>query len=333
MNRSHRTGRADSKLISVVLLICLATGPVIWWTISVFSGGDDREVPAEPLRVMPSDAETLTALDVAQNGEALATSSADGEVLVWRLPSRRLNVVGTATGLPGTMLKWSPDGLLISGDSSGLLRSWKPPEFQQSRIDSPRVAVTSCAFRQELAERQILLGLSDGRIVTVTPQETTLRDSGHRSVKAMLISSDQKILITAGSEGTVRWYDFQREEVTGTASGHETEIAAIGMSSDDTQVVSADWNGELRIWDARKRNLVTSASQPDAVSTLVWTNQRIITGSWDGRIRIWNVESNQLQLSASIYTGQPVHDLAVESSGETAFTVSGDGNVREWSLK
>lgn len=298
----------------------------------VFLRPPRSEQAAEPVRVMESDAEVLTKLAISTTGDALAAASANGDVLVWRMPGRRLNVVGKPTESPTTLLNWSPDGLLLCGDSSGLLRSWKQPELEESLIDSPRVAVTACVFRQQLAEKQLLLGLSDGRIVTIDPSETTLRDSGHRGVKAMLISKDQKTLVSAGSEGKVIWYDFKRDEVVGTLSGHETEIGSLAWSPDGTQLVSADWNGELRIWDAKKRKLVTEASQPDAVSALTWIEDRIVTGSWDGRIRVWSVESNQLKLSFSIYTGQPIHDLVVESSGETAFTVSGDGNVREWSL-
>jgi WD40 repeat protein len=322
-----RTGKANIAVGVVVGVLVIAVG------LFVFLGPKRSETPVEPTRELGSDAEVLTKLAIADSGDALAAAAADGEVLVWRLPGRRLNVVGKATDSPATMLEWSPDGLLLCGDSSGLLRAWQQPDLEESLIDSPRVAVTACVFRQKLADKQMLLGLSDGRIVTVAPSETTLRDSGHRGVKAMLISKDQKTLVSAGSEGKVIWFDFKQDEVVGTASGHETEIAALAWSSDGAQIVSADWNGELRIWDTKKRKLVTEASQPDAVSALAWTEDRIVTGSWDDRIRVWNVESNQLKLAFSIYTGQPIHDLVVESSGETAFTVSGDGSVREWALR
>jgi len=284
--RYGRTGKANIAIAAAVGVLLIAVG------LFVFLGPKRSETPAEPLRLMESAATVLTKLSISDSGDALAAASADGDVLVFRLPGRRLNVVGKATESPATMLNWSPDGLLLCGDSSGLL----------------------------------------GRIVTIDSSETTLRDSGHRGVKAMLISKDQKTLVSAGSEGKVIWYDFKQDEVLGTAAGHETEIAALAWSPDGTQLVSADWNGELRIWDAKKRKSVTEASQPDAVSALVWTENQIVTGSWDGRIRVWNVESNQLKLSFSIYTGQPIHSLVVESSGETAFTVSGDGNVREWNL-
>lgn len=326
MYRYGRNGKANIAIAAAVVVPLIAVG------LFVFLGTKRSETPADPVRVMESAATVLTKLSISDSGDALAAASAHGDVLVWRLPGRRLNVVGKTTDSPATMLNWSPDGLLLCGDSSGLMRSWKQPELEESLIDSPQVAVTACVFRQELADKQLLLGLSDGRIVTIDPSETTLRDSGHRGVKAMLISKDQKTLVSAGSEGKVIWYDFKQDEVVGAATGHETEIAALAWSPDGTQLVSADWNGELRIWDAKKRKLVTEASQPDAVSASAWTEGRIVTGSWDGRIRVWSIESNQLKLSFSIYTGQPIHDLVVESSGKTAFTVSGDGSVREWKL-
>ncbi|MGZ0169411.1 MAG: WD40 repeat domain-containing protein [Planctomycetales bacterium] len=326
MYKYGRNGKANVAIGAAVVVLLLAVG------LFVFLGPKGSETAAEPVRVMKSDAKVLTKLAIADSGDALAAASANGDVLVWRLPGRRLNVVGKATDSPATMLKWSPDGLLLCGDSSGLLRSWQQPKLEESSIDSPRVAVTACVFRQKLGEKQLLLGLSDGRIATIALSETTVRDSGHRGVKAMLISKDQKTLISAGSEGKLVWYDFKQDEVVGTASKHETEIAALAWSPDGAQFVSADWNGELRIWNAKQRRVVAEASQPDAVSALTWTENRIVTGSWDGRIRVWSVESNQLKLSFSIYTGQPIHSLVVESSGETAFTVSGDGNVREWNL-
>ena len=298
----------------------------------VFLGPKRSETPVEPARVLDSDAEVLTKLSLSRDGAALAAASANGKVLVWRLPGRRLTPVGKATDSPATVLNWSPDGLLLCGDSSGLLRAWQQADLKESTVDSPRVAITACVFRQKLADRQMLLGLSDGRIVRIEPAETTLRESGHRGVKAMLISDDQSTLVSAGSEGKLIWYDFKRDEVIGTASEHDTEIGTFAWSPDGAQLVSADWNGELRVWDAKSRKLVAEAKQPDAVSALAWIDDRIVTGSWDGRIRVWNVESNQLKLASSIYTGQPIHDLVVESSGETAFTVSGDGSVREWNL-
>lgn len=321
-----RTGKANVAIAVALGVLVIAVG------LFVFFSPKRSETSVEPTRALGSDAEVLTKLAITDSGEALAAATTNGDVLVWRLPGRRLNVVGKPTDSPATLLEWSPDGLLLCGDSSGLLRAWQQPELEKSSIDSPRVAVTACVFRQKLADKQMLLGLSDGRIVTVTSSGTTLRDSGHRGVKAMLISQEQTTLISAGSGGKVIWYDFKQDEIVGTVSEHETEIAALAWSPDGTQFVSADWNGELRIWDTTKRKLVAEASQPDAVSALEWTDDRIVTGSWDGRIRMWNFESNQLELAYSLYTGQPIHDLVVESSGETAFTVSGDGSVREWTL-
>tara|TARA_R110002072_G_scaffold303140_1_gene495579 strand:+ start:55722 stop:56975 length:1254 start_codon:yes stop_codon:yes gene_type:complete len=326
----YEFGRNGKVNVAVAAAVMVAV--VVTVGLFIFLSPKRSEAPAEPTRKLASDAAVLTKLSLSLDGASLAAASAKGEVIVWRLPERRSTTAGKATDSAATLLSWSPDGLLVCGDSSGLLRAWPQADLKESTVDSPRVAVTGCVFRQKLADKQMLLGLSDGRIVTITPSETMVRESGHRGVKAMLISDDQSTLVSAGSEGELIWYDFKRDENVATASVHETEIAALAWSPGGAQFVSADWNGELRIWDTKKRKLMAEAKQPDAVSALVWIDDRMVTGSWDGRIRVWNVESNQPELAFSIFTGRPIHDLVVESSGETAFTVSGDGSVREWSL-
>ena len=310
----------------MVVAVVVAVG------LFIFLSQKSSKAPAEPVRSFDSDAAVLTKLSLSRDGAALAAASAKGDVIVWRLPERRSTTVGKATDSAATLLTWSPDGLLVCGDSSGLLRTWQQADLKESTVDSPRVAVTACVFRQKLADKQLLLGLSDGRIVTVTSKETALLDSGHRNVKAMVISEDQKTLVSAGSNGHVAWYDFREDAIVALLDGHTTEIAALAWSPDGSQLVSADWDGELRIWDAKQRKSVAEAKQPAAVSALAWIDDHIVTGSWDGRIRVWNVEANQIELAFTIDTGLPIHDLVVESSGETAFTVSGDGNVREWKL-
>lgn len=326
MDKFGRSGK--SHVVAGVAVVAVLVAGLLFALVS--SSG--AETPVDPLRVLKSDADVLTKLALTDSGDALAAASAEGDVIIWRLPGRRAIAVGKGTGQAATMLQWSPDGLLLCGDASGFLRAWQQPELEGSQIVSPRVPVTCCAFRQKPARRQMLLGLNDGRIVQIDQSETTLRDSGHRGVKAMLISADQSVLISAGSEGQLIWYDFNGDSVRGKTAEHDTEVSALAWSPDGTQLVSADWNGELRLWDAGTRKLVASAAQPDAVSALAWVEDRLVTGSWDGRIRVWNVDSKQLELSSTIYTGQPTHSLVVESSGETAFTASGDGFVREWSL-
>lgn len=332
MDRRSRAGKANWKLIVFILISMKMASTTVWWLSTVVFGATAGDTQVEPDRILDSQAKVLTKLTLSKGGDVLAAASADGEVIVWRLSGRRSSAVGEATGSPATMLKWSPDDLLLCGDSSGQLRAWQEPELNESRIDSPRVPVTCCAFRQNLGDKQMLLGLNDGRIVQIDKSETTLRDSGHQCVKAMLISTDQSTLISAGSEGKLIWYGFKNDDVLGTASEHDTEIGALTSSPDGKLIASADWNGELRIWDANKRKVISRSMQPDAVSAMVWVKGQIVTGSWDGRIRLWTVETNRIELSSSIHTGKPIHDLVVDPGGETAFTVSGDGKVREWKL-
>ena len=75
-------------IAAAVVVLLVAVG------LFVFLGPKGSETPAESVRVMESDAEVLTKLSISDGGDALAAASANGDVLVWRLPGRRLNVVG-----------------------------------------------------------------------------------------------------------------------------------------------------------------------------------------------------------------------------------------------
>lgn len=322
----RQSGRSSVIAVVVVLLLVVTAG--------VFFARAPRhtEQPAEPERTLNSDANALTQLVISTTGDSFAAASAEGQVLVFSLPGGREKTVGQATEYPVTMLSWSPDGLLLCGDSSGLLRGWKQPDLKESKIDSPRVPVTCTVFRKRLNRREILLGLVDGRIVTIGQKETTLRDSGHRGVKDMLLSDDQNTMITAGTEGTIIWYDLRQDRVLSEEKQHDTEIAALTWSPDKKSVISADWNGQIHLWNAASRKLTASATQPDAVSGLAWAGEQLVTGGWDGRLRVWNVSMDQLDLARSIYTGRPIHSLIAVPSESVVFTASGDSSIRQWNV-
>jgi len=141
------------------------------------------------------------------------------------------------------------------------------------------------------------------------------------------------VLITAGTEGKLIWYDLKTETQLASVTEHQTEVPNLAWSADAKQLASGDWNGQLRIWDPIKHEVVGRARQPDAVVGLAWRDQQLITGSWDGVIRIWYCDASTPQLARSIDTGLPIHGLAVSADGSQVATVSNRADVEIWNLK
>lgn len=291
-----------------------------------------RVLPPEFVRSIETSADSLSLVRFGLEGKSLVAGGATGAVIAVTLDPDRVLQLAPATDDPLTCLVESSDGLILAGAASGRLRAWTRPEWEKAPVTSPKLAVTSAAFGIERAERRIVLGLSDGRIVIASPDGEQIRETKHRGVKSLLVTSDGTTLISSGSEGLILWSDSETGSAIGEFKGHRTEVAALVLSPDATQVASGDWNGELRILDVKSRQEVARAQQPEAVCGLAWRGGQLISASWDGHLRVWNVGEKSLTLEREIDTGRPVHGLAVSPDGALAATVGGTSVVELWQI-
>lgn len=240
-------------------------------------------------------------------------------------------ILAPGGNVPVTVLALSPDGLVLAGDLSGHLRVWEHPSLKQIDLESPAVPATCVVFRN-VDRKQILLGMAEGRIVTVDEEGVTPRISGHRSVKAMALDPSGTQLISGGSEGSLIWYDLDNQSQLAKVAVHSTEISAVVLSSDGEAVISSDWDGHVKVTSTENRKLAAEFQQPGAVSALVEREGVVVTGDWSGMIRVWRISGKSGSLVTEFDTGAPVLGLALTSDGRSAATVSGSGTVDFWKL-
>ena len=298
-----------------------------------FSEWKSRSLPAEFERSIQAPAGGLTRIQISPDGLSLFASGGQGHVFHWALPGNSGGEVLTpAAGSPVSVLGLSSDGLLLAGDLSGQLRLWERPSLGPVETESPAIPATSVTFRDHGADKQLFLGLVDGRILTIDETGITLRKSGHRSVKALILNDSQTQLISGGAEGDLIWYDLETQQVVERQQAHDTELSALLLSPDGLRIISADWNGQVRVTAADSRKVIAVFSQPDAVSSLAARGRDIVTASWDGHLRVWAVDGSSGRLIRDINTGAPVLDIALSPDSRSAATVSGSNTVDFWSL-
>ncbi len=319
--------RKPIQIVMFVLAAAMLVGGVV-----VFQR-TERKMPPEFVERLTAPAGRLSSLRTSLDGKYLIAGGSDGAVIVWDWTTRKPQLLEPTSIQPIVTLAESTDGLLVATGLQGQLRGWQLPEFTPLKLTSPEVPITAIAFRQTTDGRSMLLGLSDGRIATLDGGKLTLRKSGHRGVKALWLSKDQDELVSVGTEGKVLWYNLKTKNLIATSAAHPTEISAVLPFADQSRFVTADWDGHIKVWDAKARKVLWTAQQPDGVSGLTWLGEQLVSAGWDGKLRGWALTPEQAILEVTVETGRPIHGLAVMPDSSLLATVSASREVEFWKLK
>jgi len=197
------------------------------------------------------------------------------------------------TRQPQTILKWSPEqNMLFSGDLTGHVHAWRLPSIPLdlatgqpqptaaalSRHKARSVlAFTFQGHREMITALQLIpsmdllvTGSLDGtvRLWDLIHGSEKLKFEGHRAgVVALAYSEDYRFLFSASSDHEVGVWSPFADRLVLKLVGHAAPLVAIHVIPHSPEVISADAEGWIRVWDMRNFQCVqTFMSTPDIVS-------------------------------------------------------------------
>jgi WD40 repeat protein len=142
-------------------------------------------------------------------------------------------------------------------------------------------------------------------------------------------------LVTAGADGTVRYWGDDATQVTviGTLRGAARGVAATG----DARRIGAFSDREVRVWELEPRTSVALARHPAAITALALADDgaRTATGCADGVVRIFEGASpaRERVIEAEAGAAPPsVRAVAFAPDGSALFAGYADGRARLWRL-
>ncbi len=111
-------------------------------------------------------------------------------------------------------------------------------------------------------------------------------------VEQMVITSDNRTLVTVGSDRILNLWALPSGSLVKSLPGHSAPVTALTISDDSKLLASGDAGGTVRLWDTNSGALLrTLDSHQQAVTAIAFSpdHQMIISGSKDGTLRCWDV--------------------------------------------
>ncbi|KAG2365167.1 hypothetical protein BDR07DRAFT_698407 [Suillus spraguei] len=152
------------------------------------------------------------------------------------------------------------------------------------------------------------------------PITTPLREfKGHEnSMRAVAVFPDQRRMVTASTDKTLRLWDLKTGDVLKKMEGHSDWVWGLAVSRDGQLIASGDWGGEIIIWHGETGESLTQPikAHSNYINSLDFSPDGTVLASGSfNKTKLWNTKTWQEQADP-IGCGDRVDCVRYSPSGE-----------------
>jgi len=163
--------------------------------------------------------------------------------------------------------------------------------------------------------------------------------TGHLGqVLAIAITRDDRYLISAGGDCTIKVWDFATGQLVRTLEGHKSFVNAVAVTEDGRYIVSGSADTTVRIWDLTTGLPIRVLSGHDKTSGFVNAvavtsdNKYVVSGGADKVVILWDFTTGK---RLHVFRGHDnvtgyVNAVAISFDGEFIASGGADKTVRCW---
>jgi WD40 repeat protein len=239
--------------------------------------------------------------------------------------------------------RFSPDGEWLASAHG----RWDQLDRGELRIRHARTGQDFITYEHARGVRTVAWAPKSKRIVTGCyggDIHTFDTDTGKRvetmrpgsQVENLLITPDEKSLISTHGTGSVILFDFvTREQTYKWERIHQGGIWGVSLSHDGKLLATAGQDGFVRVFDLAAKKVLQAWPHPRSTNGVTFTRdaRRLATGCNDGLIRVFDVatgaERNQV---AGHEPNSGITELRFTKDDGWLFSAGMDRTIRRWKL-
>ncbi|MCP3662469.1 MAG: hypothetical protein GY696_08250 [Gammaproteobacteria bacterium] len=217
------------------------------------------------------------------------------------------------------------------------IRVWNAKSRQELlRIEVPGLECYSINFVQD--GKSIISGWNDGKIRAFLPQSGKLfyaiNDGHNHGVTALAATYNCERIVSGGMEGEVRIWRIGRQTQVMEASlkEHRGRVADIKINSQDTQAVSASFDGSCIIWDLKSHTRMMCFFESTMFKQVLYhpDESQILTTGSDRKIAYWDCYDGQtIRMLDGSESGE-INAIAITREGEHFVSGGEDKMLKVW---
>ena len=152
------------------------------------------------------------------------------------------------------------------------------------------------------------------------------------------------MLLSTGSDNTLFIWDIRQNKVIQKIIAHPEPITALDISFDSSMIMTAAYDGYIRLWDTHKavciKTIVSETGSTSAVSACKLTpnSKNLFIANMNGQLGLYDLQSNLLKA----YMGHKNEEYCIDISlirlknlrggRSVLLTGSEDGKLVGWDL-
>lgn len=162
-------------------------------------------------------------------------------------------------------------------------------------------------------------------------------EGNRQVVRSLSFSSDNSLLLASEASNrkpAILIWNTAGWQLQQTMNGHSDQIFGAAFSPDDSKIVSASWDGSLRVWNTasgKQIKKVSKAHNGRIYNLLIPENSPepiAVTGATDKTVKVWNYETGKLL--KTIKVKRKVRQISVDHTGKYALASSIGFHQSSW---